>query len=137
MTLLMPKLASQDCADCPIRYRAVCSRCEADELQRLGDMKYYRSFQAGQSVIWSGDRMEFVASIVTGIATITQTMADGRRQMVGLLLPSDFVGRPGRDLAPYEVTAATDLGSGLIDHIQKMMIAAIAIADMNVWAQRS
>ena len=30
-----------------------------------------------------------------------------------------------------------DPGSGLIDHIQKMMIAAIAIADMNVWSQRS
>jgi hypothetical protein len=30
-----------------------------------------------------------------------------------------------------------DLGSGLIDHIQKMTIAAMAIADMKVWAQRS
>jgi hypothetical protein len=29
------------------------------------------------------------------------------------------------------------LGSGLIDHIQKMTVAAIAIADMKVWAQRS
>ena len=29
------------------------------------------------------------------------------------------------------------LGSGLIDHIQKMTIAAMAMADMNVWAQRS
>ena len=30
-----------------------------------------------------------------------------------------------------------DLGSGLIDHIQKMTIAAITMADMKVWAQRS
>jgi hypothetical protein len=30
-----------------------------------------------------------------------------------------------------------DLGSGLIDHIQKMTRAAIAMADMKVWAQRS
>jgi hypothetical protein len=29
------------------------------------------------------------------------------------------------------------LGSGLIDHIQKMTIAAIAIADKKVWAHRS
>jgi hypothetical protein len=29
------------------------------------------------------------------------------------------------------------LGSGLIDHIQKMTMAAMAIADMKVWAQRS
>jgi CRP/FNR family transcriptional regulator len=72
-------------------------------------MKYYRSFQAGQTVIWSGDRMDFVASVVSGIATLTQTMEDGRRQMVGLLLPSDFVGRPGRSTAAYDVTATTDL----------------------------
>ena len=109
MSLHSLKLAPQDCGDCPIRHRAVCSRTEPDELARLEDMKYYRSFQAGQTVIWSGDRMDFVASVVTGIATLTQTMEDGRRQMVGLLLPSDFLGRPGRTTAPYDVTATTDL----------------------------
>ena len=98
-----------ECADCPIRHRAVCARCESDELARLEQIKYYRSYQAGQTVIWSGDRMDFVASVVTGIATLTQTMEDGRRQMVGLLLPSDFVGRPGRTTAAYDVTATTDL----------------------------
>ena len=76
---------------------------------QLEAIKYYRSFQAGQPVVWSGDRMDFVASVVTGIATLTQTMEDGRRQMVGLLLPSDFLGRPGRTHAPYDVTATTDL----------------------------
>ena len=98
-----------DCGACPIRHRAVCARCEADELQKLEQIKYYRSYQAGQTVIWSGDKMDFVASVVTGIATLTQTMEDGRRQMVGLLLPSDFVGRPGRQAAAYDVTATTDL----------------------------
>ena len=98
-----------DCGDCPIRHRAACARCDADELLRLEQIKYYRSYQAGQTVVWSGDRMDFVASVVTGIATLTQTMEDGRRQMVGLLLPSDFVGRPGRATAAYDVTATTDL----------------------------
>lgn len=98
-----------DCGSCPIRHRAVCARCDADELAALDKIKYYRSFQAGQTVVWSGDRMDFVASVVSGIATLTQTMEDGRRQMVGLLLPSDFVGRPGRPTVAYDVTAATDL----------------------------
>ncbi len=97
------------CGECPIRHRAVCARCESDELARLEQIKYYRSFQAGQTIIWSGDRMEFVGSVVSGIATLTQTMEDGRRQMVGLLLPSDFVGRPGRSTAAFDVTATTDL----------------------------
>ncbi|MCE8469652.1 Crp/Fnr family transcriptional regulator, partial [Rhodovulum sulfidophilum] len=98
-----------ECFECPIRHRAVCARCEADELEALEAVKYYRTYDAGQSVIWSGDRMDFVGSVVEGIATLTQTMEDGRTQMVGLLLPSDFVGRPGRDLAAYDVTATTQL----------------------------
>jgi CRP/FNR family transcriptional regulator, anaerobic regulatory protein len=97
----------KSCTDCPIRHRAVCARCEPDELARLEQIKYYRSYEAGQNMIWSGDRMDFVASVVTGVATLTQTMEDGRTQMVGLLLPSDFIGRPGRDFAPYDVTAVS------------------------------
>ena len=99
----------RDCGDCPIRHRAVCARCESDELELLDQIKYYRSFQAGQTVIWSGDKMDFVGSVVSGIATLTQTMEDGRTQMVGLLLPSDFVGRPGRSASAYDVVATTDL----------------------------
>lgn len=98
-----------ECVDCPIRHRAVCARCDVTELEELETFKYYRSYEAGQTVIWSGDRMDFVGSVVSGIATLTQTMEDGRTQMVGLLLPSDFVGRPGRDGAAYDVVATTDL----------------------------
>ena len=53
--------------------------------------------------------MEFVGSVVRGVASLTQAMEDGSTQMVGLLLPSDFVGRPGRDSAAYDVVATTDL----------------------------
>ena len=105
----VPRLAPAACGDCPIRHRAVCSRCDEDELQRLEDMKFYRSYAAGQTITWAGDRMDFLGSLVSGVATLTQTMEDGRTQMVGLLLPSDFVGRPGREAAAYHVTAATDL----------------------------
>ncbi|MGR3622602.1 transcriptional regulator FnrL [Pseudophaeobacter sp.] len=104
-----PTIAHINCADCPIRHRAVCARCEADELEALDTIKYYRTYEAGQPIIWSGDVMNFVGSVVSGIATLTQTMEDGRTQMVGLLLPSDFVGRPGRDGAAYNVVATTDL----------------------------
>ena len=72
-------------------------------------MKYYRTYSAGQTMIWAGDRMDFVASVVSGVASLTQTMEDGRTQMVGLLLPSDFIGRPGRDSAPFDVVAVSDL----------------------------
>ncbi|MBQ4827272.1 MULTISPECIES: transcriptional regulator FnrL [unclassified Leisingera] len=104
-----PVLSQSRCGDCPIRHRAVCARCNADELEELDAVKYYRTYEAGQPVIWSGDVMTFVGSVVSGIASLTQTMEDGRTQMVGLLLPSDFVGRPGREGAAYDVVATTDV----------------------------
>ncbi len=104
-----PVFNNRDCGTCPIRHRAVCARCEPDELEYLDTIKYYRTFEAGQPVVWYGDKLDFVASVVVGIASLTQTMEDGRTQMIGLLLPSDFLGRPGREFASYDVTAISDL----------------------------
>ncbi len=97
------------CQSCPIRHRAVCASCDTDELAMLESMKYYRTFEAGQPIVWRGDRLEFVASVVSGTATIEQIAEDGRRQTLGLLLPSDFLGRPGRDTALYDVSAVTEV----------------------------
>ena len=56
-----------------------------------------------------GDEMDFLASVVNGGATLSQTLEDGRTQLVGLLLPSDFVGRPGRKGVIYDIQAKTDI----------------------------
>ena len=99
----------RECDSCPIKHRAVCAKCEPEELDELDGIKYYRTYEAGQPIVWSGDQMDFVASVVTGVASLSQTMEDGRTQMVGLLLPSDFVGRPGREAAPYDVVAVSEI----------------------------
>lgn len=101
--------SQQPCGNCPIRNRAVCAHCEGDELSGLEELKYYRTFQAGQVLVWAGDRMDFVGSVMSGMAGLTQQLEDGRTQMVGLLLPSDFLGRPGRQVAPYTVTATSEI----------------------------
>lgn len=107
MSLAVPKLRS--CEDCPIRYNAVCSRCEPDELSELEQIKYYRSYAAGQTIFFAGDPLEYVGSIVSGVSSLTRTMPDGRVQMVGLLLPGDFMGRPHRDTIDCDVVAETDV----------------------------
>ena len=53
--------------------------------------------------------MEYVASVVKGVAALSKTLEDGRTQMVGLLLPSDFIGRPGRTEIEFDVTATSDV----------------------------
>ncbi|MCV6595196.1 MAG: Crp/Fnr family transcriptional regulator [Silicimonas sp.] len=97
------------CESCPIRERAVCATCDSDELQQLEAIKYYRTYEARQPIMWRGDRMEFVASVVSGTATVEHLTEDGRKQTLGLLLPSDFIGRPGRDTALYDVAAVTEV----------------------------
>jgi CRP/FNR family transcriptional regulator, anaerobic regulatory protein len=105
----MPSHANLHCSDCGIRHRAVCSRCDETELRRLEETKFHRHYEAGQRIAWAGDELAFVGSVVSGIATMSQSMEDGRVQMVGLLLPSDFIGRPGRSTTPYDIIAASDV----------------------------
>ena len=107
MSLAVPKLRS--CEDCPIRYNAVCSKCDPDELGELEQIKFYRSYAAGQTIFFGGDPLEFVASMVSGVSSLTRTLPDGRIQMVGLLLPGDFMGRPNRDTIDVDVVAETDV----------------------------
>ncbi|MDO6590047.1 transcriptional regulator [Loktanella sp. D2R18] len=107
MKLSVPSMNS--CEECPIRYNAVCSKCDVDEMQELEAIKYYRSFAAGQPIFFAGDPLEFVGSIVSGVSSLTRTMPDGRVQMVGLLLPGDFLGRPNRDTIDCDVVAETEV----------------------------
>lgn len=97
------------CSACPIRHRAICSRCDEDELQILESIKSYQTFCAGDVIAWRGEPLDFVASVVKGVATLTKTMEDGRTQMVGLMLPSAFIGRPGRKTIEFDVIATEDV----------------------------
>lgn len=95
------------CAECPIRHRAVCARCDDDELAALDAIKFYKSYEPGAVIALREDPLAMLSSVVSGVATLTQSIEDGRTQMVGLLFPSDFIGRPGRATLRYDVTAAT------------------------------
>ncbi len=111
------KIDAIKCGDCPIRHRAVCARCDQDELEILEGMKSYRSFKAGDVILWRGEPLEFVASMVQGVASLSKTLEDGRTQMVGLLLPSDFIGRPGRKQIEFDVTATSDVTLCCFDRV--------------------
>lgn len=99
----------EKCGACPIRHRAICARCDDDELSQLETIKSYKSYEAGQPIIWRGDELASFSSVVVGIASLSRSMEDGRTQVVGLLLPSDFIGQPGREYVDFDVTAVTDV----------------------------
>ena len=94
------------CPACPIRHRAVCACCGGGELARLEAIRTYKTYAAHEPIIWRGDDLTHFSSVVSGIASLTKSLEDGRTQMVGLLLPSDFIGRIGRS-AKFDVTAVS------------------------------
>ena len=103
------KSAERDCRDCPIRRQAICSRCQDDELRILEKMKTYRTYSKGEMITYAGAPASHVGTVVSGMVSISLGMEDGRRQIMGFLLPSDFVGRPGRHIAQYDVIAASEV----------------------------
>ena len=64
---------------------------------------------------------------------ITQKRCSAMKNLIGLIAASCLL----PTVSHAAETPIGTLGSGLIDHIQKMTIAAITMADMKVWAQRS
>lgn len=105
----VPNLSARNerCGDCPIRHRAVCSYCGPDELKTLDAIKYYRTYEPGQEIVAAEQETNFLGSVVEGVVSLSKTMNDGRRQMVGLMFASDFIGRPMRPVAAYDAVAVT------------------------------
>ncbi len=97
------------CGECPIRHRAVCSGCDQDELAVLDGLKSYKTYAKGETIIWAENALTHLSTVVTGVASLNRTLEDGRCQIVGVLLPSDFIGRPGRSAVAHDVVAATEV----------------------------
>ncbi len=82
--------------------------CDTDELSALDQFKSYKTYAAGEEILGAGQIWDYVGSIVSGVVKLTYTLPDGRRQMVGLLFPSDFLGRSSGDVAKCDAIAAVD-----------------------------
>ena len=99
-----------DCQDCQIRHKAICANSDPEELARLNDIKSYTQYQPDDMITYSGDAIDHVGTLITGMAEISMALEDGRRQVLGLLMPGDFIGRPDRLYCKYDIKA--------LDHIQ-------------------
>ena len=97
------------CADCTVRHRALCSSLTDAELAALAAIGRRRRLPRGEVLVWAGDENSICANLVAGVLKISGSTGDGREQIVGLLYPSEFVGRPYRDIVDFTVTAATDV----------------------------
>lgn len=96
------------CDDCAVRERAICATLGAAELQALNAMGRRRTLGAGESLIWEGDDSTLVGNVIGGVLKLSTGTSDGREQIVGVVYPSDFIGRPFGGTTRHTVTALTD-----------------------------
>lgn len=62
----------------------------------------------GQTLMWEGDDSSVVANVLEGVLKLSTSTADGREQIVGVVYPSDFIGRPFGITTQHSVTALSD-----------------------------
>ncbi len=96
------------CDLCVVRNRAICSSLESTELEALNAIGRRRTLKPGESLIWEGEDSVLVANVIEGVLKLSTGTEDGREQIVGVVYPSDFIGRPFGSTASHGVTALTE-----------------------------
>lgn len=97
------------CQNCSVQNRAVCRALDGPGLAELGRVSATRHYDAGQTIATEDEPAEVLGTVTEGVAKLTKTLHDGRRQIVGLLFPSDFLGRTFSESNAFTVEAATPL----------------------------
>lgn len=96
------------CADCTVRETAICqslNECDLDELNKFGR---HQVLKRGQTVLWQGDESLLVGNVLEGVLKLSVSTIDGREQTLGIMFPSDFIGRPFGPRTSHSVVALTD-----------------------------
>ncbi|MCT2398619.1 Crp/Fnr family transcriptional regulator [Novosphingobium mangrovi (ex Huang et al. 2023)] len=96
------------CDLCVVRNRAICSSLDSKELEALNSIGRTREIASGESLIWEGEDSVLVANVIDGVLKLSTNTEDGREQIVGVVYPSDFIGRPFGGTSGHGVTALTD-----------------------------
>ncbi|MFO1073723.1 MAG: helix-turn-helix domain-containing protein [Geminicoccaceae bacterium] len=80
------------CEDCNVRHLAVCAALSEAQMPRLAAIAGNRRVETGQMLFQEGDRAEEVFTLIDGMLKLYKLMSDGRRQIVGFMVPGDFLG---------------------------------------------
>jgi len=80
------------CLVCEVRRLGMCAAVGTDLVPRLNAMAVGRRTAAGRMLFEEGDPADDVFTITAGMVKLYKLMSDGRRQIVGFLVPGDFLG---------------------------------------------
>lgn len=76
-------------------------------LAQINRMSRRRKVPAGRAIFGNDESSPQVATIMSGVVKLSKSLPDGRIQLVGLLFPGEFLGRPFSGPDSLLVEAAT------------------------------
>lgn len=94
---------------CAMHNAAFCSGLTDDEREKLNAIARVRRFPKGASILAEGEEAGIVGNVVGGVLKMLKTQPDGRQQIVGLLVPTDFFGRVFTGTSEFAIEAATEV----------------------------
>ncbi len=103
------------CDLCTVRFNNICGRAYINLLPDFEKLLRHRTYRAGETVVEEGEFPAFLGNVVSGTLREHRIEADGRRQIVGLLMPTDMFGHPYAGALPFSLEAATDATLCCID----------------------
>jgi CRP/FNR family transcriptional regulator, anaerobic regulatory protein len=94
------------CSECRVRRSALCCALSTEQLAACNRIAYRKHYPAGR-LICDVDQEDWFGNVISGVVKLAKALADGRQQIVELLFPSDFLGRPFRSGGGYAAEAAS------------------------------
>lgn len=89
----LPELPhAHPCFGCGVRNTAVCGVLNCDDLAELKSCGANQRLEAGQPLFHEGDPAAQVYNVTEGALKLYKLLPDGRRQIMGFILPGDFLG---------------------------------------------
>lgn len=101
--------AGLDCEHCDVRLVAVCAALKHDELESLGRIAHTLCFAPKETLFIENDPSDSAYTVTRGVLRLYRVFADGRRQVVGFLLPGDFIGLDEGGRHRFAADAITDV----------------------------
>lgn len=103
-----PAPGASNCNACVVRNKAICAALRPEDRMLLGREGRIQTVPRGKTLVWEGEDAMLVANVIDGVLKLSTSTSDGREQIVGVVYPSDFIGRPFGERSQHSVTALVD-----------------------------
>lgn len=96
------------CTTCAVREKAICQSLGESELAEMSHLGRRHTVASGETLMWQGDEETVVGNVIEGVLKLSASTSDGREQTLGIVYPSDFIGRPFGRSSSHSVIAVSD-----------------------------